>query len=181
MPAEAATDTGFNDFNRKDLFTQHVRRMHAPPPSASRADKDAFDASLEAVRARCWIALRAPPPRSTCGFCHPSTQADTDKAQDASCEEKVSKEVVFDGTGAWDERMEHVGKHLERGEVLGTEREDVGLREWMVKEGLMALEKGTWKVVGCGGRRKGRGASGGVAGGEVRDAEGDEDGEGEEE
>lgn len=173
-----ATGTGHNDFNRKDLFTQHVRRMHGPAVAASRAEKDAFDASLEAMRERCWISLRDPPPRSTCGFCgHGRTGSQTEpasiKGEDAEAEDDATEgtEVVFD---AWDERMEHVGKHLERGET--GEREDEVLREWMVSEGLVAKEKGAWRVVGCGGRRRGRAASDPGAAKTDRDGDG-EDGE----
>ncbi|KAI4122874.1 MAG: hypothetical protein LQ347_006351, partial [Umbilicaria vellea] len=43
---------GFNEFNRKDLFTQHLRRMHSPARSAPPTEQDAFDASLEGTRQR---------------------------------------------------------------------------------------------------------------------------------
>lgn len=185
--AAAATETGYNDFNRKDLFTQHVRRMHGPTATASRADKDAFDGSLETIRGRCWIPLREPPPRSTCGFCgHGRTGATTAPANlpddDGAAENDLTEgtEVVFEGAGAWDERMEHVGKHLEQSET--GEREDEGLRDWMVREGLVEKEKGAWRVVGCGGRRRGRGASdvGAEKDGDLGD-DGEEDGECDEE
>lgn len=171
---------GFNEFNRKDLFTQHVRRMHGPPTSASRTEKDAFDASLDAVRERCLISLRDSPPRSICGFCNSPAKANTRPDGVAA---HGSRDVVFEGHSAWDERMEHVGKHLERGE--GAEMEDEGLREWMVGEGLVTRENGKWRVVGCGGRRRGRAGVGVDAGGSKgRDddkgcCEGEEDGEGE--
>lgn len=183
--ATAATETGYNDFNRKDLFTQHVRRMHGPPASASRAEKDAFDESLETTRGRCWILLREPPPRSSCGFCcHGRTGATTaptnPQDDDGEADDMTEgKEVMFEGAGAWDERMEHVGKHLERSET--DEREDEGLRDWMVSQGLVWKEKGAWRVAGCGGRRRGRGAS---DVGMEKDGEGDdgeEDGECDEE
>lgn len=187
--AAPATGTGHNDFNRKDLFTQHVRRMHCPPASASRAEQDAFDASLELTRERCWISLRDPPPRSTCGFCcHGRTGSKKAhvhvKDEDCEAEDDTTegKEVVFEGTGAWDERMEHVGKHLEAGET--GEREDENLRDWMVSQGLVGKEKGAWRVVGCGGRRRGRGASDAGADKGGRDgegADGEEDGECDEE
>lgn len=53
--------------------------------------------------------------------------------------------------------MEHVGRHLEKEggeEDMGVEVEDVGLRDWMVKEDLIKWEKGAWVVVGAGGRRR---------------------------
>ncbi|MCJ1469814.1 hypothetical protein MMC07_008456 [Pseudocyphellaria aurata] len=173
--AAAATGAGHNDFNRKDLFTQHVRRMHGPHATAPRAEKDAFDASLETTQQRCWIALRESPPRSTCGFCLNGRTADVHEAGEAEDDATEGKEVVFEGSGAWDDRMEHVGKHLERGET--GEREDEGLRDWMVRQGLVSMERGAWRVVGCGGRRRGRGASDASADKGDRDGAGGEDGE----
>ncbi|KAI9879465.1 MAG: hypothetical protein M1830_008424 [Pleopsidium flavum] len=113
-----------NDFNRKDLFTQHVRRMHAPGPKATGADRERFEAGLERVRQRCWVKRRETPEKSECGFC--------------KGEEAGGRTVPFEGPGSWEERMEHVGRHFEKGDgqKVGW-REDVGLREWMVTEGLL--------------------------------------------
>lgn len=118
----------YNDFNRKDLFTQHHRRMHKPesgpgsaavPFPASNADgKDwrAFEDSLEDVRNRCWVEKRKPPQRSTCGFCG----------------------RIFEGEGSWNERMEHVGGHFSRDIVEAKEeREDEDLTNWAVQEGII--------------------------------------------
>ena len=74
--------------------------------------------------------------------------------------------------------MEHVGRHLERQTMEG-EDEDVGLREWMVKEGLLSQEKGgAWRVVGVaeGKKQAGRGTKG-----EKGASDGDEDAEGDDE
>lgn len=155
---------GHNDFNRKDLFTQHIRRMHSPP---NPADADAFDATLESIRQRCWKSLRSPPPRSSCGYC-PSAPLSSDAS-----EQQPGKEVTFSGPASWDERMEHVARHLEQGTTADKEREDVRLQEWMVGEGLLERVGGGWRVVGVAGRRR-RGASGGKG-------EGEEDAVGEEE
>ena len=129
-----ATKT-YNDFNRKDLFTQHHRRMHTPwniskePSAKVRLD---FESSLEDVRKRCWHERRAPPQRSTCGFCR----------------------RVFEGPNGWDERMEHVGKHFE-GKNNGAadfesmqEEEDDDLRAWAIKEGIVKAcgTRGFWLV-----------------------------------
>ncbi|KAK4939120.1 hypothetical protein LTR10_020514 [Elasticomyces elasticus] len=117
----------YNDFNRKDLFTQHHRRMHKPdsgpgsapaPPSAGGDPKDwrAFEDSLEEVRSRCWVEKRKPPQRSTCGFCG----------------------RVFEGEGSWNERMEHVGGHFSRDIVEAKEeREDEDLTNWAVAQGII--------------------------------------------
>ncbi|KAK2882721.1 hypothetical protein FQN49_000083 [Arthroderma sp. PD_2] len=108
-----------NDFNRKDLFTQHLRRMHAPwltlpsPHEPTKGEREAFDKQLDEVRARCWVQQRQAPQHSQCNYC--------------------SHEFV--GPHSWEDRMEHVGKHCE---VMDTEeREDLALREWAIQEGVI--------------------------------------------
>jgi hypothetical protein len=133
-PKTTSTSTGSAaDFIRKDLFTQHHRRMHCPWPSHSYAHppsakaKEEFEQSLEEVRRRCWVKVRDPPNESWCGYCG----------------------RTFEGPGSWEERMEHVGRHLERGDFPGfdggprgidEEREDEKLREWLLDEGLLEKE-----------------------------------------
>ncbi|OOQ91301.1 hypothetical protein PEBR_00385 [Penicillium brasilianum] len=117
-----------NDFNRKDLFTQHHRRMHAPWLQAGRrrtptdTEHAAFETGLDEVRRRCWHGLRTLPQQSHCGFCL----------------------EVFSGEGSWDVRMEHVGRHFEREDrpTLGQEEEDLALREWGLREGILRLVDG---------------------------------------
>ncbi|MCJ1390547.1 hypothetical protein MMC18_003407 [Xylographa bjoerkii] len=111
----------YNEFNRKDLFTQHLRRMHSPPSSCSQHEKDHFAISLEAACTRCLIDIRSAPPYSTCGYCPTGHQG-----------------TVFEGVGLWEARMEHVGRHLESGH--GEDKqwvEDTVLRDWMIAEGLV--------------------------------------------
>lgn len=81
--------------------------------------------------------------------------------------------------------MEHVGRHLEKGSV-GTEVEDLQLRDWMLAEGLLEQVKGGYRVVGVGGKKRGRGAYTGTVkteeGGFVEAQEGgEEDADGEDE
>lgn len=116
----------YNDFNRKDLFTQHHRRMHKPengpgsgvfaPGQENSADWKAFEDTLESVRQRCWVEKRKPPQRSTCGFCG----------------------RVFEGEGSWNDRMEHVGGHFSR-DVIDSkeEREDEDLTNWAMEQGII--------------------------------------------
>lgn len=117
-----------NDFNRKDLFTQHQRRMHAPWSKLSLAteeEKQQFDAGLEAVRHRCWREQRQAPPRSQCGFCGEE----------------------FAGHQSWNRRMEHVGRHFEKGDASPEgEKEDIALRDWAIKEGIVRRVEGQWKL-----------------------------------
>ncbi|RDW74551.1 putative C2H2 finger domain protein [Aspergillus mulundensis] len=131
-----------NDFNRKDLFIQHQRRMHAPwttnpanpnpssrkDSSTSQAEKDTFEASLDTVVKRCWRQLREPPTLSHCGFCA----------------------MEFRGANAWKERMEHVARHFEKRDP-GPEREDLPLRQWAENNGVVRFVDGEWKLASlCG-------------------------------
>ena len=122
----------FNDFNRKDLFIQHHRRMHTPwtpankPPSKKMNDD--FEEGLEAVRQRCWHVTRQAPKKSCCIFCP----------------------VRFDGDSAWEERMEHIGKHFEKAERekqdIGEGEEDPELRMWALEQAIVvdAGHRGCW-------------------------------------
>jgi hypothetical protein len=117
-----ANNRSYNDFNRKDLFTQHHRRMHTPwtpanKPPSKKANEE-FEEGLEEVRLRCWRETRKAPTSSQCIFCPKR----------------------FEGATAWDDRMEHVGKHFERNEKEREGRdggEDVELREWALREGIV--------------------------------------------
>ena len=114
-----------NDFNRKDLFTQHLRRMHYPWLSGktpSPKEREEFEKGFDAIRQRCWQVRRRPPEKSRCGFCH----------------------QTFTGQHGWEDRMEHVGKHFERGETRA-EVEDVDLRAWALQEGIISPDgDGKW-------------------------------------
>lgn len=141
----------YNDFNRKDLFTQHHRRMHVPwtpankPPSKQAHDD--FEESLEAVRQRCWHEKRKAPKKSQCIFCH----------------------VRFEGETAWEERMEHIGKHFEKAErekkELGEGREDPELKLWALDQGLIVDcgDRGCWLDGLQGNRRAGKSMPSGMA------------------
>lgn len=108
---------GPNDFNRKDLFTQHLRRMHAPwvgrkalPTAPERED---FEKTLDAHADRCVLKLRDPPAGTSC-----------------SCERE--KTVFAD----WSKRMEHMSKHYERDSQF-EEARDENLEAWAVREGIL--------------------------------------------
>ena len=129
---DGASEIVYNDFNRKDLFTQHIRRMHAPQGSWSTQEREDFNTSLECAAKRCLMDIRSPPPYSVCGFCN------------------SEQETVFQGMGSWEARMEHVGRHLESGHGEKQQwREDVQLRGWMLQEGLVEkAADGQWRLVG---------------------------------
>lgn len=138
---------GFNDFNRKDLFTQHCRRMHAPwveqrknENDVSKKERDAFEKQLDIIRKRCWVDHRQAPVQSTCGICKAGF-VDGGKSGSVS---------------AWDQRMEHVGRHFERqGYKAEDEDEDEGLRRWALENGVVKAgrKKGEWVLAGLVGER----------------------------
>ncbi|KAK3722234.1 hypothetical protein LTR37_002667 [Vermiconidia calcicola] len=128
-----------NDFNRKDLFMQHVRRMHPlqtaetkttkTKPKGSRSPKKEYeDCELTAIATSCYRTIRSPPEESGCHFC----------------------DMRFRGPSTWDERLEHMGRHLECAKKEQDKpvdpknwQEDTVLQTWLVHEGI---------VVACGKR-----------------------------
>lgn len=126
-----------NEFNRKDLFTQHLRRMHMKPIAASQKSTSALELpvtedNLGRHQERCYKMLREAPQQSSCLFCARR----------------------FEGPNSWDERMEHVGRHLEK-EKKGESKQsaladwisDPTLEEWLREEGLIDRDgSGGWQL-----------------------------------
>ncbi|KAJ4022313.1 hypothetical protein NW752_000484 [Fusarium irregulare] len=87
-------------FRRKDLYTQHIRRMHAPPEVAQ-ADKRDKTFPLD------WMikekALQDKAFRQRCQL-----------PQYMCCPAKGCMTVFDNGPRTWDNRMEHVAIHLDR-------------------------------------------------------------------
>lgn len=124
-----------NDFNRKDLFIQHVRRMHPQELLPRNRDnkKSAKDTKEEqasnAASDRCYRDVRTPPNDSHCLLC----------------------DLPFHGPGSWEERMEHMGRHMEAAKK-GAEasitpqdwRVDSSTHEWMAREGIIELSGRRW-------------------------------------
>jgi len=117
-------------FNRKDLFGQHLKRMHAPSGEqyggqSARSSKNNrknhtpemahfLNTEIPRIQERCRKERRQPPQRSMCGF--------------TNCRQ------IFDGHGSWEERMEHVGRHYENAAASG---EDVGPENWVMDPSLI--------------------------------------------
>lgn len=94
-------------FNRKDLYTQHLRRMHTPfngkklnktskattTGSGKTSDSD-WEEQIKSHQSRAHRERCKLPTKMQC----PANHCDVD----------------FSGTDAWDQRMEHVAKHLEK-------------------------------------------------------------------
>lgn len=120
-PQNSADGKG-NEFNRKDLFTQHLRRMHAPfaiKKAISKGDSKLqaeWDTHVKEMQATCLVTRRQPPQRSACP--------------------KPDCQSVFEGPGSWDEWTEHVGRHMEKGEAnrMGVDRL---LAKWALDEGII--------------------------------------------
>jgi hypothetical protein len=118
---------GGAEFNRKDLFTQHLKRMHVPKRKAKTVD-DKWEKQIKDLQISALKVKRHGPARLRCPM--------------KECA------VLFEGANCWDERMEHVGKHLERAAATG--ERDIGavvdqgrdhyLVDWSVKEHIIELK-----------------------------------------
>ncbi|OAA50233.1 Zinc finger, C2H2-like protein [Cordyceps fumosorosea ARSEF 2679] len=116
-----------NDFNRKDLFTQHLRRMHAPlevkralAQDDSGRHQSEWESYVRDMQTTCLIQRRHPPQRSSCP--------------------KPGCGNTFEGSSAWDEWTEHVGRHMETGEG-----DNIGVDNLLLR---YALEEGVIERVG---------------------------------
>lgn len=128
-PQSSAEGKG-NEFNRKDLFTQHLRRMHAPfsikkGKSDSKMQTD-WENHVKSMQQSCLVTRREPPQRAACpkGDCQSS----------------------FEGPTSWDEWTEHVGRHMEKGEGsrIGV---DMLLAKWALEENIIEKkEDGEYKL-----------------------------------
>ncbi|KAI1007629.1 hypothetical protein K3495_g598 [Podosphaera aphanis] len=132
-PQSTAEGKG-NEFNRKDLFTQHLRRMHAPFAIKKSLSKDdtklqlEWESHVKEMQNSCLVTRRQPPQRSAC----PNPDCSS----------------VFEGAGSWDDWTEHVGRHLEKGEAsrLGV---DHLLAKWALDEGIIERRfDGEYRLVG---------------------------------
>lgn len=133
-----------NEFNRKDLFTQHLRRMHAPfaiKKAIAKGDSKLqleWETHVKEMQASCLVIRRQPPQRSACP--------------------KPDCANVFEGTGSWDDWTEHVGRHMEKGEAgrLGVDRL---LARWALEQGIIERkEDGEYRLIGT--ERDGSGGAG---------------------
>jgi hypothetical protein len=138
-----------NEFNRKDLFTQHLRRMHAPfqikRPGAKGDSKIQADWELhvKGMQQSCLVNRRYPPQKSAC--------------PNAECR------LTFEGHGSWDEWTEHVGRHMEKGEGAKL-KVDQYLVDWALEEGIIEpKDGGGYKLTAGGGGSNGNGPECGSA------------------
>ncbi|KAF7954294.1 hypothetical protein EAE96_005423 [Botrytis aclada] len=140
------------EFNRKDLFTQHLRRMHAPMDVKRKGKRNGeWEERVRVLQRSCERSRREAPEKLGC------------PVKGCGAQRNEGAGVWFEGRGCWDERMEHLGKHLERvGEVVRQE-EDRLFVEWavaqrIIERGGVGVGRGDWILCagkgGNGGTRK---------------------------
>lgn len=149
-----------NDFNRKDLFTQHLRRMHSPSAtmgagspspgkSTSRRSKgrskttpedSEFAREIEQIRKRCWVQARQPPTELECAFCSQPFTGDGTCLEEFL--EHVGRHLVVvpsDERSAHDDEVQHQANSM-------TFAKDVHMRDWLVRNGLLSRTEGRWEL-----------------------------------
>ena len=137
---KATTDIHPCKFNRKDLLAQHIRRMHpasisarvetgSSSSTAATLESGAAKSALENILQQCCRKVRSPPEKSACMFC----------------------DAKFNGAGTWQDRMEHVGKHME--DAIKAKQspaskkawlQDPDLNEWLAREGIITERGDGW-------------------------------------
>lgn len=127
-------------FRRKDLYTQHVRRMHppSPPTEVRRSNKNASrgrDDPLKAMQESAFRKRCETPTHMRCPV--------------------IGCTLQFQGDKTWDDRMEHVARHLERAASNEEPRVQFGgahddtLIEWASSESVGVIKPaldGSWKL-----------------------------------
>ncbi|KAK4212087.1 zinc finger protein ZIC 5 [Rhypophila decipiens] len=170
-------------FNRKDLYTQHVRRMHMPPQIKKSLKQQQQQQQQQTSSTSCSSKKGSDTPAASLAqAAGASSEWETrlKNLQSRAIRERcklplmmtcpaVECETVFHGPDSWDQRMEHVARHLERAaagkeapvwfgssfcEKACEQDEDGGrdrtLVEWASREDVGIIrdnEKGGWELV----------------------------------
>ena len=113
-----------NDFNRKDLFTQHLRRMHFPISDEKVAECVAF----------CRVSIRTTPPQSSCIIC-------ADEFHGVNSWEERVEHIA----------NKHFEKDKKSGSksacAVANWRDDPVLERWLLNEGLIDQDaEGGWRM-----------------------------------
>jgi hypothetical protein len=186
--APATPPTQHNDFNRKDLFTQHLRRMHpralarVDPSAAAPDDIDADvdeDAEDDDAAAAAAAAAAHPPGGGPAAAASLLDEEDARAArlahEDAAVNHLVSRcfltlrppptrcgcplcDARFEGANAWDARIDHLAAHWENARRSGHRAPRTA--QWRPDQDLeeYLIEEGLIEAVG-GGWRIGKGVS----------------------
>jgi hypothetical protein len=102
----------YNDFNRKGLFTQHLRRIHMAPHNGSRPSEESLvnEGNLATHHERCFISLRELPDEVTCAAC----------------------DTGFIGPHCWNDFMEHVASHFEDPDISSRKKTRPAQGDWVL-------------------------------------------------
>lgn len=135
-----------NDFNRKDLYVQHVRRMH-PPTSAVMPTNIKDNSSSKKGRAQSKVAWIEVTLNNAAERCYQRMREAPETCCCVFCDER------FEGATSLESRLEHMGKHMERQKKAGLSpvavqdwREDKGLEAWLVSHGMLVRRRGRLEV-----------------------------------
>lgn len=134
-------------FNRKDLYTQHLRRMHTPPAikkqlKVLKASKSAPNTDLVQWEEHLKDLQKA-------GYKQRCNLPTYMRCPAVGCAHE------FQGANAWDDRMEHVAKHLEKAAAGKEQRVTFGgdwdptLTTWATRPDVGIVVKnadGEWKT-----------------------------------
>ena len=119
------------DFNRKDLFTQHILRMHSaqseqPNARGGKSKSEAQRRYEDTEAARCRRTMRQPPEACRCILCEQS----------------------LSGPGSWEQCIDHIGRHLDTAakdgptEMLNSRgwHVDTALQQYLQRENIVTLD-----------------------------------------
>ena len=125
---------GKSEYDRKDLFLNHVRRCHKDQyPHPGTVEGPRASEYEDQAQQQCHLTLRAPPLQTLCPCCPGSTWAD------------------------FDARLEHIGKAMESNEEARAGFRDHLLELYMISEGLLLWhDSGRWLLTGAEGKKGGR-------------------------
>ena len=125
---------GKSEYDRKDLFLNHVRRCHKDQyPQPGIVEGPRATAYEEQAQQQCHLTLRAPPLQTSCPCCPGTTWTE------------------------FDLRLEHIGKAMESNEKAHEGFHDPLLESYMIHEGLLLWhDSGRWFLTGAEGKKGGR-------------------------
>ena len=122
------------EYDRKDLFLNHVRRCHKNQyPQPGTIEGTRAMAYEDQVQQQCHLDLRAPPMQTLCPCCPRTLWTD------------------------FDARLEHIGRAMEAKEDTQAGFHDPNLEFYMINEGLLQWREHVgWLLTGAEGKKGGR-------------------------
>jgi hypothetical protein len=145
---ECATGDQGTPFNRKDLFTQHLKRMHSTPDEKEALELPKAERRKEPLAQDWQRRLSDIQDASVRQRCHTPNLMHCPAANGCMAE--------FHGEDAWDERMEHIARHHDRGVAIRIGDQDPTLVKWAASPGVDIVRKsksGRWELVVTGSKK----------------------------